>query len=219
MNRDKELSLRQQIGDKAYYKKRLQDDKMTVKILKLLAFILSLTTLIIVVVSILSEQYVFTAIWLSAYIVLVVAGAIEWRIIAKRRPIFINAYHANEIKKDTKSNQNVGDSKNKQINKSNSANKKNSVDNITDKDANNQHVVKDNAEGSNLPNEIGATNGEGSNLPNDIVAPNGEVSNKSSDIIAPKGKINNKSSDIVATNGKINNKSNEIKVIKPKKRR
>ena len=99
MNKDKELELRKKMGDKAYYKKRLEDDRMTLKILKLLALILSVTSLIIFIISILSKQYYWTLGWTALYVVLMIAGIAEWKLIAKRRPEYMEKYNKNEIVK------------------------------------------------------------------------------------------------------------------------
>lgn len=102
MNKEKELAKRQAVGDKAYYKRKLEDDRMTLKILRILAIILLLTSVIIIAVSIASEQYYFTLGWSISALVLAVIGYLEWHKIAKRRQEYLNAYQLNEIQKGKK---------------------------------------------------------------------------------------------------------------------
>lgn len=97
---DKELELRKQMGDKAYYKKKLEDDRMTLKILRILGIIIVLTSVIIVALSAEVGQYSFTIGWSVTAVVLLVSGGIYWHKLAKRREIYLEAYNKNEIQKE-----------------------------------------------------------------------------------------------------------------------
>lgn len=99
MNKEKELRLREQMGDKAYYKKRLEDDRMTLKIIRLILILLTITTAIIVAISISANQLGFTLGWSSMAVLVYVSCFVEWRLIAKRRDEFLQKYEKNEIKK------------------------------------------------------------------------------------------------------------------------
>ncbi len=99
MNKEKELRLREQMGDKAYYKKRLEDDRMTLKIIRLILILLTITTAIIVAISISANQLGFTLGWSCMAVLVYVSCFVEWRLIAKRRDEFLQKYEKNEIKK------------------------------------------------------------------------------------------------------------------------
>ena len=100
MNKDKELELRKAVGDKAYYKKKLEDDRMTLKLLRILAVILLVTSVVIIAVSIIVEQYYFTLGWSLFAVFFAIIGYVWWNKIAKRRNEYLEAYKLNEIQKN-----------------------------------------------------------------------------------------------------------------------
>ena len=118
MSKEKEIEIRKSIGDKAYYKKKLEDDRTTLKLLRILAIMLSIFSVIIIAISVSVQQYNFTIGWSVAAVVLFIAGGIEWKVIAKRRDIYLEAYNKNEIQKETKKDSKKAN-KNKQDNSSN----------------------------------------------------------------------------------------------------
>ncbi len=100
MNKQKELELRKAVGDKHYYKKKLEDDRMTLKIIRILAVLIVVSALVIVPLSAVIGQYGFTIGWSVFSVVMLVLFAIEWHIIAKRRDVYLEAYNKNEIVKE-----------------------------------------------------------------------------------------------------------------------
>ena len=111
MNKEKELIERKAVGDKAYYKKKLEDDRMTLKILRVLAIMVGIFSIIIIALSIAVKQYNFTIGWSVALVVLYIIGYIWWNRIAKRRDIYLEAYNKNEITKITDKNKNTNKNK------------------------------------------------------------------------------------------------------------
>lgn len=97
MNKQKELELRKTVGDKKYYKKKLEDDRMTLKIIRILVVLVVVTSLVIIPISAVIGQYGFTIGWSVFAVVLLVAFAVEWHLIAKRRDVYLEAYSKNEI--------------------------------------------------------------------------------------------------------------------------
>lgn len=99
MNKEKEQILRESMGDKAYYKKRLEDDRMTLKIIRLILIVLTITSAIIIGISISVNQTGFTIGWSCMTVVIYVLCLVEWKVIAKRREEFMQKYEKNKIKK------------------------------------------------------------------------------------------------------------------------
>lgn len=100
MNKQKEIEIRKAVGDKKYYKKKLEDDRMTLKIIRILTVLVVITALVIIPLSAVINQYGFTIGWSVFTVVLLVAFAVQWHIIAKRRDVYLDAYNRNEIIKE-----------------------------------------------------------------------------------------------------------------------
>ena len=99
---EKELERRKAVGDHAYYKNKLENDRTTLKLLRILGIMLGIFSVIIIAISIAVQQYNFTIGWSVGAVVCFAIGIFEWKLIAKRREEYLEAYNKNEITKQTK---------------------------------------------------------------------------------------------------------------------
>ena len=98
---EKELERRKAVGDHTYYKNKLESDRTTLKLLRILAIMLGIFSIIIIAISIAVEQYNFTIGWSVGAVVCFTICIIEWKVIAKRRETYLEAYNKNEITRES----------------------------------------------------------------------------------------------------------------------